>query len=397
MKILFTGGGTGGHIFPIIALAREIRRLYPSLDGAVLPDSGRIFDENDKKYKKKELNLFYIGPGDNFAKLFLSQEGIKIKQILAGKIRRYLGVKSIFQTILDIFIKTPIGFIQSFLYIFFLSPDFIFSKGGFGSVPPVLAGWILQVPIFLHESDISPGLANRFLSRFSVEIFISFQKTEYFSPKKMILVGNPIRTELLEGSKEEAKEFFKLTGEKPVILILGGSQGAQRINNMVLEILPEILVNFEIIHQVGDNNFEKIRTETNAMLGELLKPYYHPLPFFKEDHLKLAYRVCDLVASRAGSGSIFEIAATGKPSIFIPLPEAAQNHQAGNAYAYSAGGACIVIEEANLTPRFFLEKLKYLFAHPSELDKMQKAAIEFSKPMAARIIANYIVSYLTTK
>ncbi len=373
MKILFTGGGTGGHVLPIIGITREILRIYP----------------------QEKIQFFYIGPKDEFGEIFLSHEGIKVKRVLSGKIRRYRDWKSISQNLVDCLFKIPVGVFQAFFYIFFLAPDLIFSKGGFGSLPGVIAGWVLQIPIFLHESDLTPGLANRFLSRFSLEIFVSFPKTEWFPPKKMILVGNPIRREILEGSRERAKKLFKLSDKKPVILILGGSQGAQRINDKILEILSELLTNFELIHQCGEKNFKEVRAEAKVVITKDLKEYYHLSPFLKEEELKHAYQAADLIVSRAGSGSIFEIAAVGKPSILVPLPEAAQNHQVKNAYSYAENEACLVMEEANFTPRFFLEKLKYFFAHPEELEKMQKGAKEFAKPLAAKITAEYLVSYLT--
>lgn len=372
MKILFTGGGTGGHIFPIITISREIRKICP----------------------EKKIEFFYIGPKDEFGEIFLSQEGIKVKKILAGKFRRYITIKSFFENLIDLF-KIPIGISQAFFYIFFLAPDLIFSKGGFGSIPTVISGKLLGVPTFLHESDATPGMANRFLAGFSLEIFVSFPKTPYFPEEKMILVGNPIRREILEGESKEAKIYFKLTGGKPVILILGGSQGAQRINDKILEILPEILKNFELIHQCGEKNYEEVRAEEKITITKDLEKYYHLFPFLKEEELKKAYAVCDLIVSRAGAGTIFEIAALGKPSILIPLSEAAQAHQLKNAYSFAAGGAALVLEEENFTPHFFLEKLKYLMSHPQELEKMAKMAQEFSKPEAGEIIANYIVSYLT--
>ncbi|MDI6602854.1 MAG: UDP-N-acetylglucosamine--N-acetylmuramyl-(pentapeptide) pyrophosphoryl-undecaprenol N-acetylglucosamine transferase [Patescibacteria group bacterium] len=385
MKILFTGGGTAGHIFPIIAIAREIKRIYP----------------------EPNLQFFYLGPRDEFSQILLSQEEINVKHVFSGKIRRYFDWKSPFQNLIDVLFKIPLGILQAFFYIFFLAPDLTFSKGGFGSIPAVMASWFLKVPIFLHESDISPGLSNRFLSKFALEVFVSFPKTEYFKPSKIILVGNPIRREILEGSKEEAQKLFKLSGTKPVILILGGSQGAQRINDKILEILPELLKNFEIIHQSGEKNFEEVKAESRVILPEELASFYHLFPFLNEEELKQAYAACDLVVSRAGSGSIFEIAAARKPSILIPLSEAAQNHQFKNAYAYAEKGATIVLEEANFTPHFFLEKLRYLFFRPpsevrdeakpqrsEELEKMQKAAEEFSKPLAAQTIASYLIEFL---
>ena len=372
MKILFTGGGTAGHVFPIIAVAREIMRLG--------------FDAK----------FFYIGPKDEFGSIFLIQEEISVKTILAGKIRRYFGWKGVLQNIVDILFKIPLGSLQSFFYIFFLAPDLIFSKGGYGSFSPVINSWILRVPILLHESDIAPGLANRLISKLTSEIFVSFpvSKTEYFPAGKMISVGNPIRKEILGGSKERAKELFHLTQEKPVILVMGGSQGAQVINDLILAILPEILNNFELIHQTGEKNLESVKAESRVVIPKNSEQYYHPIAFLKEIELRDAYGAADLVVSRAGSGSIFEIAACGKPSVLVPISISAQDHQVKNAYAYAQFGACLVMEEANLTPHFFLEKLKYLFSHQEELEKMSTKAKEFSKPESAHLVAKYIMNYL---
>ena len=376
IKILFTGGGSGGHIFPIIAVVRELRKL------------------SSEKRRDKEFEFFYLGPKDGFANILLSQEGLKIKHALAGKLRRYFTVKSIFQNLIDIFLKTPIGIFQAFFYIFLSAPDVIFSEGGFGSLPAVMGGWLLGVPIFLQESDAMPGLANRILAKFCKEIFISFPKTPYFK-KRMVLTGNPVRREILNASKEEARQFFKLTMKKPVIFIMGGSQGSQRINDEILEILADLLRDFELIHQCGEENVKQVKAEAKVVIPEYLAKYYHAFGFLKEEELKKAYAGADLVVSRSGAGSIFEIAAYAKPSILIPLPESAQNHQVKNAYAYAKKGAAMILEEQNFTSRFFLEKLKYLFSHPQELEKMKKAAKEFSKPMAAKTIADYMATYLT--
>lgn len=373
MKVLFTGGGSAGHIFPIIAITRELRRL--GLDW----------------------KFFYLGPRDDFGSILLSQEDIQIKTILAGKIRRYFTWEGVLQNILDVLIKIPVGLLQSFFHIFFLAPDLIFSKGGYGSLAPVLCGKFLQIPILLHESDVAPGLANRFLSKFTSKVLVSFpvSQTEYFSEKKMIFLGNPIRIELLNGSKEKAQKLFNLTGEKPIIFIMGGSQGAQKINDTILEILPQILSEFELIHQTGEKNFEDIKKELKVIISKDLEKYYHPVGFLKELELKQAYAVSDLILSRAGSGSIFEIAALGKPSILVPLAIAAQDHQVKNAYTYAdySRGASLVIEEANLTPRFLLEKIKRLFAIPDELEKMSKTAKSFAKPESGHLIAEYIMNY----
>jgi UDP-N-acetylglucosamine--N-acetylmuramyl-(pentapeptide) pyrophosphoryl-undecaprenol N-acetylglucosamine transferase len=376
MKILFTGGGTGGHIFPIIAIVREIRRIQI--------DQGR-----------GDFEFFYIGPKDNYSAILLANEGIKVKGILAGKIRRYHTKKSFLENFIDVVFKIPIGFIQSFFHIFFLAPDVIFSKGGYGSVPAVIAGWTLATPIFLHESDVVPGISNRKLSKFAMEIFTSFPRTEYFSSDKMVLVGNPIRKDLLNGSKAKAKQIFEITGEKPIILVLGGSQGAQRINDMVLAGLPKILQQFEVVHQTGDKNLEQVKSEAEALDIQGLGKYYHLVPFLKETELSHAYQICDLVVSRAGAGILFEIAVMGKPSILIPLAESAQGHQVKNAHVYSETGAALVIEEQDLDSLFFLERLINLCFSTTKMEEMSRKAKEFSKPYAARVIAGYIVDYLS--
>ena len=372
MKILFTGGGTGGHIFPIVAVERELR----------------------KAMKGKIVEFSYLGPKDNFAKILLSDEGIKVNWIMTGKIRRYFSFSSFFQNIIDVLFKIPLGIVSAFFRIFFSWPDLIFSKGGFGSLPVVVAGWLLRVPIFLHESDTVAGLANKISSHFALQIFTSFPKTLYLPPQKMILVGNPIRKELLQGSHEEARSSFNLSREKPVILLLGGSQGAQRINDKMISLLPQLLSDFELIHQCGEKNFKEVKIQSGIIIPPQLKKYYHLFPFLKEDNLKLAYAAADLIISRAGSGTIFEIAALGKPSILIPLPESAQGHQIKNAYTYAKNGAAMVLEEGNFTSHFFLERVHYIFSHPEEMEKMRKAAKEFAKPRAAEIIAQYIAAYL---
>jgi len=375
MKILFTGGGTAGHIIPIVAVTRELRKIS----------------------SQDNLKMFFIGPKDDFGAVLLSQENIRVKTVLAGKIRRYLDWKTARDNFVDLAIKIPLGIIQSFFHIFFISPDLVFSKGGFGSIPVVIAAKMLFVPVFLHESDVTPGAANKFLSDFAFKIFVSFPKTEYFQKSKMVLVGNPTRKELMASNREEARKFFNLNSEKPLILILGGSQGSQRINDGILDILPQLLKDFELIHQCGENNYQTTRGESKAVMKTEEEPFYHLFAFLKEPELRRAYAVADLIISRAGAGSIFEIAAVAKPSILIPLPEAAQNHQVKNAYAYQEAEACLVIEENNFTPSLFLEKLKTLFSNPEQLKAMAEKARAFSKIDSAKTIADYLNQYLSEK
>lgn len=380
MKVIFTGGGTGGHVYPIIAIVRELKTAYYN----------KIVDGK----KKKKLEIFYIGPKEDLALTLLRQEGIKIKKISAGKVRRYFGIMAFIHNLIDPF-KMTLGIIQSCFHLFLMAPDLVFSKGGYGSFPVIFAARILRVPVFVHESDSVLGLASKVLKKYAAEIFVSFPKTDGIDKSKMILVGNPIRKEMLDSNIEEAKKLLNLVGDKPVILFTGGSQGAQKINNLALSILPQLVEKFEIIHQTGFKNFEEVRKESEAFMEKESKAYYHPAAYFDEITLKNAYRIADLVVSRAGSSSIFEIAAFKKPSILIPLPGSAQDHQVKNAYTYAKNRATIVIEEGNLTPNFFMATVRNIIEDPKTYEKMTKEAERFSRIKAGEIIANYIVEYLT--
>lgn len=368
MKIVLAGGGTAGHIFPLLAVAREMKKIYKGGLG---------------------LEIFYFGPNDDYGVALMEREDIKIKKIIAGKIKRYAVLGNFLE-----FFKMPIGFWQSFWKLFFLAPDLVLSKGGYGSFPVVLSAKILQIPIFLHESDAVPGLASKIESKWAKEIFTSFPETSYFSKEKRICVGNPVREEILNGNKDDAQRIFQLKGSKPLIFIIGGSQGAQAINNLILEILPEMLNEFEVVHQIGKANFTQICKEADILIDKAQKQNYHPLPFLNEQELRAIYAACQLIISRGGSGALFEIAAVGKPALLIPLPKSAQNHQMENAYQFAKYGGGDVLEQENLTPHFFLEKIKSLFQRIKVLEAMGHFSQSFAKPKSANIIANYLLEYL---
>ena len=370
-KIVFTGGGTGGHIFPIIAIKRALVKQKP------------------------DYRFFYLGPIDSYQEL-LQKEGFIVIPILSGKLRRYLTIEGVFKTFLDLF-KLPIGFLKAFWVLLKIKPNLIFSKGGYGAIPIIFAGSILKIPIFVHEADSIASLSTRISQKFAKKIFISFPKTSGLNvpEDKIICSGNPIRKELLTGSKEVGEKIFQITKEKPVILILGGSQGSQRINNVIIKSLKNLLETFEIIHQVGARNFKDIASYYKFFLPKELQKYYHFYGFLNEEQLKHAFKVAHLVISRAGSGAIFEIAANGKASVLIPLQESAQNHQRSNAYQYAQYGAAIVVEEQNFKPNFLIELLKELFSKFSKIKQMEHSAQLFAKPKAADIIAHHIINFLS--
>ncbi len=367
IKILFAGGGTGGHIMPIIAVAREIKKIYQG----------------------NNLFLHYIGQKDKLNFDILGKENIKLHSIFSGKIRNYFS----FMNYADVAFNIPLGFIQSFFLLLFIRPKLVFSKGGTGSLPVTYCAKVLRIPVFIHESDAVAGRSNQIASTWAKKVFISFPKTEQL-PQNVIFIGNPIRKEILEGDRETTKTIFSLTFEKPVILFLGGSQGAQAINDVILLMLNDLLQKYEVIHVTGPKNYKQVADDSKAILSKDLEKYYHLFRSLDEIELKSAYYAADLIVGRAGSGSIFEIAALGKPSLLIPLPSSAGNHQAKNAYQYAATGAAVVIEQENLTPHFFLAQLQLMLL---KKEIMKQGALEFSKPMAAEYIAKEILNYLDSR
>ncbi|OGZ34911.1 MAG: undecaprenyldiphospho-muramoylpentapeptide beta-N-acetylglucosaminyltransferase [Candidatus Portnoybacteria bacterium RIFCSPLOWO2_01_FULL_43_11] len=377
MRILFTGGGSGGHLSPITAVARQLKEIASE--------------------KNIDLRLFYLGPSD-FVNEFLEKEDIKVKTILAGKLRRYFS----FKTILDI-LKIPIGLIQAILFVYAWMPDVIFSKGGYGSVPAVFAGWLFRIPILIHESDAIPGLANRLGGRLVKKIALSFSSSKkYFPLEKTALIGNPIRLDLSYKNKEEGRKVFEISSDKPsafssekvmdkpIILIMGSSQGAEAINEMVLKTLSQLLEKYEIIHICGQKNYEKHKEK----IGPTLPKEYHLYPFLREDQLRYGYTLADLIISRAGASSIFEIAAAQKPSILIPLPTAASDHQRENAFEYAKSGGAVILEQTNLTPHLFLTEISRILDNQELAQKMGEGAKSFSTPEAGQKIAEELLNLL---
>ena len=286
-----------------------------------------------------------MGPKDNHSLVFI-QKGFNISNIISGKIRRYFS----FQNFLDV-PKFFIGFFDALFKLYFIMPNVIFSKGGTGAFPVVLAANFYRIPVVIHESDAKPGLTNLLSSYFSKKIFVSFPSVlKYFDPSKTELTGTPVREELLinRTTKEAAREMLGFSSSIPLIFIYGGSQGSVRINNLILENLKDLLEICQIIHQTGERNFEEVQKLSKAVLLETsFDNRYEILPYVNDD-LRSIFDACDLVIGRSGSATIFEIAAFGKASILIPLKESANDHQKENAYAFAQNGASVIIEEDNL-------------------------------------------------
>lgn len=371
MKIVFTGGGTGGHFYPIIAVAEAIRDI-------------------ETERKLLEPQLFFFGPAA-FDERSLYENEITFVGTPAGKLRRYFSLMNVFDSI-----KTAWGVFETILKLYGIFPDVVFSKGGYGSVPTLLAAKLLKIPVVIHDSDAIPGRVTLMAAPFAKKIAISYDSAaEYFPEKlrsKIALTGNPVRRELLSPAREGAAEFLELEPNVPVLLILGGSLGAEAINNVVLEALPSLVNRFQVIHQTGQANFESVKSTAQIVLEKNERRYrYKPYGFLNSLAMKMSAGAADLIISRAGSGSIAEISSWGKASILIPIPEEVSRDQRSNAFAYAHAGGAIVIEQGNLTPHLLVSEIERLFTNPKARMDLAGGARTFAKKDAARIIAEAVI------
>lgn len=323
-RIILTGGGTAGHVTPNIALLPRLKEL--------------------------QYDIHYIGSYNGIEKELIEQFGIPYHGIATGKLRRYFSL----QNFTDPF-RVLKGMNDAKKLVKILKPDVIFSKGGFVSVPVVLSGKRCRVPVIIHESDMTPGLANKLSLSAATKVCCNFPETLDLLPEgKAILTGSPIRQELLSGDKFKARETLGFTSDKPVILVVGGSLGAVAVNNAVRSILPKLLKSYQVIHLCG-----------RGKLDESLKGIegYAQFEYVKEE-LKDFFALTDIVISRAGANAICELLALHKPNLLIPLSaNASRGDQILNARSFERQGFSIVLEEENLTDKTLLDTISSLYNH----------------------------------
>jgi UDP-N-acetylglucosamine--N-acetylmuramyl-(pentapeptide) pyrophosphoryl-undecaprenol N-acetylglucosamine transferase len=293
----------------------------------------------------------------------------------------------------DIF-KTIYGCISALIKVYSIYPDVVFGKGGYASFPTLLAARILRIPVIIHESDSKPGKVNAWAGKFAKRIALSYPGAiQYFTHKdRVAYTGNPIRSSIIQPLQNGAREFLNLEEGTPVVLILGGSQGSQNINDIIVSALPELLNNFQIIHQTGKANLEEIKSTSSVILKD--HPYafrYHPFDYLNELALRMSAGVANVIVSRAGS-TIFEIAAWGVPSIIIPLPSSISHDQTLNAISYGKTGAASVIEENNLSAHVLIGEIGRIISTDSISELMRTKAHEFARLDSARLIANAILN-----
>ncbi len=320
-RIVLTGGGTAGHITPNIALLPSLRQLG--------------------------YEVSYIGSYEGMEKKLIGDYDIPYYGIATGKFRRYFDLKNF----TDPF-RVLKGYAQSRRILKELRPDVVFSKGGFVAVPVVRAAASLKIPCVIHESDMTPGLANRLCIPVAKKVCCNFPETMQGLPaSKAVLTGSPIREELMKGSREAGLNLCHFTANKPVLMVIGGSLGASSINQTVREALPELLKDFQVVHLCGNDKIDNLLLNT---------PGYVQFEYLKAE-LKDVFSMADVVVSRAGANAICELLALKKPNLLIPLSAGSRGDQILNARSFESQGFSMVIDEDYLSPTLLVEKVQELY------------------------------------
>ncbi len=347
-KIVLTGGGSAGHVTPNIA-------LIPAL-------------------KKAGFEIFYIGSYNGIEKKLIEDYNIPYFGIATGKLRRYFDPKNF----TDPF-RVLKGFSEARALLKRIKPDIVFSKGGYVSVPVVRAAGALKIPYIVHESDMTPGLANRLSMTGATKICCNFPETLKLLPAdKAVLTGTPIREELGRGSREEGKRLCGFEDDKPVLMIIGGSLGAQSVNETVRYALPRLLPHFNVVHLCGKEKMDNLK---------LCVPGYKQFEYVKIE-LKDIFAMADLVVSRAGANSICELLALKKPNILIPLStKASRGDQMLNARSFEQQGFSMVIDNDDLDEDILVETIEELYNDREKyIEAMSKSNLHSATETIVRII-----------
>ncbi|MGP1438913.1 MAG: undecaprenyldiphospho-muramoylpentapeptide beta-N-acetylglucosaminyltransferase [Treponema sp.] len=315
-KIVFTGGGTAGHVFPGLAIAEPLLENY---------------------------ELIWLGSSNGRDEDFVKTlPKVKFISIPSGKYRRYFS----FQNFIDCF-KIIFSFFASFFILLKLKPVLLFSKGGFVSTPPCFAAHILDIPVITHECDFSPGLATKLNAKIANKILVSYPETLNFFKKKdrVVYTGNPVRSIFYKANGNATNSFLGVEPKKPILLVLGGSLGARQINNLIYANIEKLLEHFFIVHQTGNANIDEAKNVLNKL--EKNADCYKPFAFINDELPDLIY-CSHIVISRSGSNTVWELATLGKPMVLLPLQQgSSRGDQLENARFFEKENAAIVLQDEN--------------------------------------------------
>ncbi len=358
MKVILSGGGTGGHIYPALTIADQIKKLRPDAE------------------------IVFVGTQQGLEKNIIPRYGYPLRYIEIAGFKRSLSLDT-----LRSFAKLFTGLAGANRLIGEIKPDLVIGTGGYVCGPIVLLAALRGIPAAIQEQNAMPGVTNKILARFVKKVFLGYHEAEkYFTGKsKKVYTGNPIRVEILSNKRSEAVKFFGLDAEKKTILVSGGSRGAQSINRAMLYVEEALSGrhDVQILHATGEANYDAYMEELSkkGTLDDniIVKPYLHDMP--------MALAAADLAVFRAGAIGLAELTAKGIPSVLIPYPYATANHQEFNARAVEAAGAAKVILDKELTGEKLLEEIEHLLIRSEELQQMKKAAKSLGRPGAAKEIA----------
>ncbi len=338
-KIVFTGGGTAGHVTPNLALIEVLQQEHWQID--------------------------YMGSYEGIEKSMISALNLPYHGVSGGKLRRYFSWKNFFDPF-----KIIVGILQAYRILHQIKPDVVFSKGGFVAFPIVVGAWLNRIPVVAHESDISPGLANRLSFPFVDKICVTFSlaKDHFKKQDKVEVTGTPIRQQLFRGDKDKGLSICGFNDQKPCLLVVGGSQGAESLNQCVRQALDHLLEKYQIIHLCGKNKIDPILTN---------KTGYCQFEYANEELADL-FAASDLIISRAGANSLYEILALAKPHVLIPLSQkVSRGDQVQNAHYFEQKGISIVVAEEQLNPETLCASVEEVNKNKTQLIKKIKAlAIE---------------------
>jgi UDP-N-acetylglucosamine--N-acetylmuramyl-(pentapeptide) pyrophosphoryl-undecaprenol N-acetylglucosamine transferase len=388
IRICVTGGGSSGHISPALAIIQTLREM------AQQPPSTCIGDDLLEGLGPWAPNLLYIGGQRGLEKEQVEAQGVPFVGVETGKLRRYLSRENFTDAL-----RVPVGVWQAFGHVRRFRPHVILATGGYVAVPPVMAGAALRVPVITHEQTVQIGLANRINAVFASRIALSFPAAAEELPLKLrskaFVAGNPVRASIFGGDARRALEWCGFAKEElPTLYVTGGSQGARILNRGVEEVLPRLLEACRVIHQCGrqpgdEQDFDRL-SRAASLLEPRLQRRYFVAPFIR-DELRDVFALADLVAGRAGAGTVTELCALGKPAIFVPLVPTGGDEQTRNARMMEEAGAARSIKQAEFSGERLLEQVQVLAGDKTLLQKMGEGAKTLARPDAARDMARAVL------
>ncbi len=369
MRVLISGGGTGGHIYPALAVAQQLQQQYNA-------------------------DILYLGSDDGLETRLVPAAGLYLKTVQAGKLQRFLSWRTVAGVA-----RVPVGMAQATGIVRAFRPDVAFTSGGYVAVPAGLAARLNGVPLLMHQQDVPPNLSNKLLAPLATRISVAFADSlRYFPAQKTVQLGNPIRQAILDirdVSLQQARTELGFIPHIPLVLVTGGSQGARHLNQMVCHALPELLKQCQVLHISGSNLFhetQNLAEQTLTGIENEMRQRYRLEPYMDEE-MPSALQAADLVLCRSGASVLSELAVLGKPSILVPLPPAiGGSPQEANAAMFQREQAAEVILNNLLKPELMIERITYILSQQGCLQAMSKAASTLAKPNATQEIVETLVT-----